>query len=142
MSTPTLVKGFYERLWNAGDEFAMPELLSPEFRFRGSLGAQLKGHAAFWEYVCGLRTALAHYHCEILECVSEASHAFAKMRFSGIHVGVFRGRPPSGLPVHWEGAALFRFEAGRIHDLWVLGDLVGLDALLTSNAHSRPAGPA
>jgi predicted ester cyclase len=138
MSIPALVNSFYERLWNAGDEAAMRELLSAQFSFRGSLGAELKGHAAFWDYVCAVRSALAHYRCDILECVSEGQHAFAKMRFSGIHVGVFRGYRPSGRQVHWEGAALFRFEAAQIRALWVLGDLVGLDALLRSNAESQP----
>ena len=111
----------------------MSELLSAEFSFRGSLGTQLKGHAAFWEYVCSVRTALAHYRCEILDCVSEGSQAFAKMRFSGVHMGAFRGYRSSGRLVHWEGAALFRFEASRIRELWVLGDLVRLDAVLKSN---------
>jgi predicted ester cyclase len=134
MSTPPLVIDFYRRIWNSSDFSAVPELLSEEFSFRGSLGAELKGHAPFWEYVCGVRTALAHYRCDILECVSEGQRAFAKMRFSGIHVGDLRGHRPSGLPVHWEAAALFRFEGGRIRELWVLGDLVGLDALLKSNA--------
>jgi predicted ester cyclase len=139
MSIPPLVTSFYERLWNAGDEAGVPELLAAEFSFRGSLGADLKGHAAFWEYVCGVRTALAHYRCDVLECVSEGQQAFARMRFSGIHLGVFRGHRPTGRPVHWEGAALFRFEAERIRELWVLGDLVSLDALLRSNAESQPA---
>jgi len=31
-----------------------------------------------------------------------------------------------------------RFEAERIRELWVLGDLVGLDAWLKSNAESQP----
>jgi hypothetical protein len=47
---------------------------------------------------------------------------------------VFRGYRPPGRPICWEGAALFRFEAERIRELWVLGDLVGLDALLKSNS--------
>jgi predicted ester cyclase len=134
MSIPPLVTSFYDRLWNAGDEAAVPDLLALDFSFRGSLGAELKGHAAFWDYVCGVRTALAHYRCDILECVSEGHQAFAKMRFSGTHVSVFRGHRPTGLPIRWEGAALFHFEAGRIRELWVLGDLAGLDALLKSNA--------
>jgi predicted ester cyclase len=142
MSNPPLVASFYERIWNAGDGTAVPELLSSQFSFRGSLGMQLTGHAAFWEYVCGIRAALAHYHCEILECVAEGQQAFAKMRFSGIHVGAFRGYRPSGRAVHWEGAALFRFDAGRIRELWVLGDLVGLDALLESNAQPGPSRDA
>lgn len=138
VSTPPLVASCYERLWHAGDEGAVPELLSAEFSFRGSRGAELKGHPAFWEYICGFRTALAHYRCEILECVPEGQQAFAKMRFSSIHLGAFRGHRPSGRPVHWQGAALLRFEAERICELWVLGNLVGLDAWLKSNAQSQP----
>ena len=139
MSVPSLVTSFYDRLWNIGYETAMRQLMSTEFSFRGSLGAELKGHAAFWEYVCGVRTALANYRCDILDCVSEGQRAFAKMQFSGTHVGAFRGYRPSGLQVSWQGAALFRFEAGRIRELWVLGDLVGLDAVLKANSGLQPA---
>jgi hypothetical protein len=52
---------------------------------------------------------------------SEGQRGFAEMRFSGIHVSVFGGYQPSRRPIHWEGAALFRFEAERIRELWVLG---------------------
>jgi predicted ester cyclase len=139
MSIPPLVTAFYERLWNAGEEAVMPELLAAEFWFRGSLGGECRGHAAFWNYVNAVRTALADYRCEILDCVSEDAQAFARMRFSGMHTGMFRGFHPTGLGVRWEGAALFTFEAARIRNLWVLGDLAGLDALLRANAgHSRP----
>ncbi len=79
VSTPPLVASCGERLWHAGDAAAVPELRAAEFSFRGSHGAQLKGHAAFREYVCGFRTALAHHRCEILECLSEGQQAFAKM---------------------------------------------------------------
>jgi predicted ester cyclase len=137
MSNHPLVVDFYSRIWNSGDESAVSGLLSAELSFRGSLGAELIGHAPFWKYVCGVRTALADYYCDILDCVSEGQNAFAKMRFSGIHVGDFRGYRPSGLPVHWEGAALFSFEDGRIRELWVLGDLIGLDAMLKSNAQQE-----
>jgi predicted ester cyclase len=134
MTTPTLVSDFYHRIWNSGDIEALPDILAADFSFRGSLGTQVKGHALFWEYVCGIRASLRDYHCGILDCVSEGDQAFARMKFSGIHVGDFRGYRPTRLPVHWIGAALFRFENKRISDLWVLGDLAGLDALLKSNA--------
>jgi predicted ester cyclase len=138
MTIPTLVSDFYERIWNAGDRSAVDDLLSEGFVFRGSLGADMKGHARFWDYVCAVRSAMAGYRCDILECVCEDQRAFAKMRFSGMHVGDFRGHRPSGLPVCWHGAALFRFEQGRIGELWVLGDLAGLDAMLALNASDRP----
>ena len=134
MTTPNLVRDFYERIWNAGSQSAVGEILSDNFVFRGSLGAEMKGSARFWDYVCGVRSALDHYRCDILECVSEGPLAFARMRFGGMHVGEFRGYRPSGLPVQWDGAALFRMEDERIGELWVLGDLAGLDAMLSSNA--------
>jgi predicted ester cyclase len=59
------------------------------------------------------------------------------MRFSGLHTGEFRGYSPTGLPVGWLGAALFRFEEDAIAELWVLGDLAGLDEILKTNQERR-----
>ena len=134
MSTPRLVDAFYARIWNIGDLTAIPELIAPDFRFRGSLGNELRGHAAFEQYVRSVRTPLANYRCDILDCVAEGNRAFAQMRFSGQHVGPFRNFAPTGKPVHWMGAALFTFDQDRITELWVLGDLLSLDALLKSQA--------
>lgn len=134
MDIPPLVQAFYARIWNAGDLSAANELLGEGFSFRGSLGPELLGRKAFIEYVQSVRTALANYHCEIQDCVAENDKAFAKMRFSGIHVAPFRGFEPTRKPVYWQGAALFRFENQSIAGLWVLGDLAGLDALLAQNA--------
>jgi steroid delta-isomerase-like uncharacterized protein len=136
MSTPPLVEAFYSRIWNRGDLAATSELLAKDFCFRGSLGADLRGADAFKDYVREVRGALADYRCEILDCVTEDGRAFAKMRFSGIHVAPFRGYQPTGKTVHWVGAALFLFSGNLIADLWVLGDLVGLDAVLHTNAKS------
>lgn len=139
MSTPRLVKAFYERIWNAGDIQAAAELLDENFVFRGSLGSQTTGRQEFLNYVRSIRDALSDYHCEILECVTEGVRAFARMRFTGVHTGQFRHFAPTDLPVRWDGAALFRFEAKRIGALWVLGDLAALDRLLKGNERSRAA---
>ena len=133
MSTPQLIEAFYARIWNTGDLDAVPELLRDDFLFRGSLGMETKGRAAFANYVRSVRHALADYRCEILACVSEGDQSFAKMRFSGRHIALFRGFPPTGKPVRWLGAAWFRCEGGAIAELWVLGDLAGLDAVLRTN---------
>lgn len=137
MSTPKLVRAFYERIWNKGDIAATTELLAPDFLFRGSLGKEMKGVAEFQSYVRSVREVLAEYNCEILSCVAEGDQAFAKMRFSGRHVAAFRGYPATGQTVEWLGAALFRFKDSLITDVWVLGDLAGLDTLLGKQAGGR-----
>jgi hypothetical protein len=58
MSTPALVEGFYEHIWNRGDLDAASGLLANDFRFRGSLGTEMVGHDAFKEYVGSVRGAL------------------------------------------------------------------------------------
>jgi steroid delta-isomerase-like uncharacterized protein len=134
MSTPALVQAFYERIWNAGDLSASNDLLAEAFLFRGSLGVEHRGRDAFNDYVRSIRTALSNYLCDILDCVAEEDRAFAKMRFSGLHVADFRGFAPTGKPLQWHGAALFRFDKNHIVELWVLGDLAGLDSMLHANA--------
>jgi len=137
MSTPELVQQFYARIWNAGDLSAASDLLAADFEFRGSLGTEVGGHNAFKDYVRSVRDSLSDYRCEILACVAEGERAFAKMRFSGRHAASFRGYAPTGRRVQWLGAALFRFEGDRIAEVWVLGDLAGLDALLEESRLAR-----
>jgi predicted ester cyclase len=136
-NTSEFVREFYERIWNAGDPDAPAELLAPDFAFRGSLGPEMRGRQEFCEYVNSVRSALDRYRCDILDCVTEGEKSFAKMRFSGVHVGSFRGYAPTGKSVQWLGAALFRIQGQVISELWVLGDLISLEADLKKNAESR-----
>ncbi len=127
MDIRELVTSFYAEIWNRGDLSFVPVLLREDFTFRGSLGAERRGHAGFIEYVTTVRGALADYRCDILDLVAEGRRAFARMRFSGVHVGELLGYAPTGKRVEWMGAALFTAgEDGRLADLWVLGDVSAL----------------
>jgi len=129
----TLIASFYADLWNRGDATRVPALLREDFTFRGSLGAERKGHAGFLAYVASVRGALRDYRCDVLDVVAEDRRAFARVRFSGIHVGELLGYAPTGRRVEWMGAALFQAdEEGRVADLWVLGDVQALQSQLQS----------
>jgi predicted ester cyclase/ribosomal protein S18 acetylase RimI-like enzyme len=121
-----LVRRFYRDVWDAHDRDAIPDLLTDDFRFRGSLGRESVGIEAFAEYVDSVHESLGEYHCEIEELVSEGDRSFARMTFSGIHRGTLLGHPPTGKRVAWRGAALFRARGERLESLWVLGDLDSL----------------
>ena len=124
------VRKFYEVIWNKHNKDAVPEILHPSFKFRGSLGSEKQGHAGFIEYLDMVHAALADYRCEIMELISEESKVFAKMQFSGLHHGKFMGYNPTGRRLVWDGAALFNFQNGKVVSLWVLGDLEALHAQL------------
>lgn len=134
MSVRELVESFYEDLWNRQDRSRLDHILAPGFRFRGSLGLEKNGPDEFWEYVEYVVGPLGDYRCDIREIVVEGDRAFAKMWFSGLHRGEMLGIPPSNRRIGWAGAALFRSDGARLVELWVLGDLVGLEASLKGTA--------
>lgn len=127
------VQRFYEVLWNAHDLDAIPSVLHDDFTFRGSLGDERRGRKGFTEYVDMVHAALGDYRCTIEVLVEERDKVFAKMDFGGLHRGPFMGYEPSGKRVHWTGCALFTFRGEKVSDLWVLGDLKGLEEQLKRN---------
>ena len=136
MTPRRLVTRFYEEVWNRASTVAIPELFHADCVFRGSLGAERRGHEGLSAYVREVTGALGGYRCDIEALVVEDERAFAKMRFSGRHTGEFLGFPPTGREVSWAGAALFECDASRIRSLWVLGDLEGLRSQLDAQAAS------
>ena len=130
------VRRFYEVLWNAHDKAAIPTVLHQDCTFRGSLGQEKKGHQGFAEYVDTVHHALGEYRCTIEDLVVERTKVFTKMSFSGLHRDDFMGFRPTGKRVTWKGCALFSFDGELIADVWVLGDLKGLEEQLKENADS------
>ena len=123
-ATPTeLVERFYNDVWNRADESIAREILDPDFRFRGSLGPEKRGQDGFIDYMRGVHAALGDYTCIIEDIVATGDRVAARMTFGGIHRGAYFGVAPTGREIEWAGAAFFRMKAGRIAELWVLGDI-------------------
>jgi predicted ester cyclase len=130
----SVVQEFYDEVWNKRDKSLIPNILHSDFTFRGSLGHSKSGHKEFGEYVDFVHLALGEYRCDILDLIVEGDKAFARMRFSGTHQGIFFGHKPIGKYIEWAGAARFTFREQLVADLWVLGDVHGLIQLLERNA--------
>jgi len=134
MNPQDKIKLFYDEIWNRYDKSKIPELLHEEVTFRGSLGETRQGHSGFAQYVDRVHTALGDYRCEIEEIIVQGEKAFARMKFSGIHRAELMGCAATNKRVEWAGAAVFTFKAGKLVDLWVLGDLHSLLQQLRGSA--------
>ena len=118
-----LVERFYYVVWNRADETEARKILSPDFRFRASLGPELRGPGGFIAYLRSVRAALPDFVCTIEEVIETDDRAAARMSFHGTHRAKFFGVEPTGRDIRWAGAAFFTVAGGQITELWVLGDV-------------------
>ena len=121
-----LVERFYRDMWNRFDKSLIPELLTSNVEFRGSLGQTKRGHTEFSEYVDFILTAFPDFHNEVEDVVTEGNRSFARLLYSGTHQAELFGVAPTGRRVQYAGAALFQFQGNQIASVWVLGDIYGL----------------
>lgn len=128
----TLMRRFYDDMWNRFEVAALDDLVTDEVRFRGSLGDELVGRAALAGYVRAVQTAFPDFHNEVVDLVVDGDRLAVRLRYTGTHRGEVLGVPATGRRVGYDGAAFFVVAEGRIASVWVLGDRVGLLDQLTA----------
>jgi steroid delta-isomerase-like uncharacterized protein len=117
------VRKFYEAIWNNADKTVIPDLLTEDFLFRGSLGLMQRGHHGFANYMDQVRNAIGEYRCEIVDMVAEEDKVFTRMLYSGVHRGELFGYAPTLGRIKWDGVAIFTFHDEKITELWILWDV-------------------
>ena len=120
----TLVRRFYDDLWNRFDAALIPILLTEDVTVRGALGRHAAGHAAFADYLALVRGAFPDFEQRVdaVEVDAVGGSAFVRVRCRGTHRGALSGLPATGRRITYEGAARFETRDGRIADIWLLGD--------------------
>jgi steroid delta-isomerase-like uncharacterized protein len=121
-----LVRRYYEEMWNRWDLSLADELIGEGLSFRGSLGVAVQGREGFKDYMGAVRRAFPDFQNRIEELVAEGDKVVARLTYTGTHHGALFGIGPTGKRVTYAGVAVFRIEAGRITEGFVLGDVHGL----------------
>ena len=73
-----------------------------------------------------LRTAGGDWRLTVEEPVAEGDQVVELWTFHGTQQGEFYGLPPSGRPVTYSGARIFRLSAGKIVEIWDVWDRLWL----------------
>lgn len=66
------------------------------------------------------------FRAAVEDVVSEGDRVAVRLTFSGRHVGVWHGIQPSGAEIEFTAMMFFRFENGRIVEIWEEYDEAGL----------------
>lgn len=120
------IRRYYDEMWNQWNFALGDELLAEDICFRGSLGAEMRGRAAFRRYMQRVRSAFPDFHNAIEQLVAEGDQVVARLKYTGTHRGEIFGMQRSGKAISYAGAAFFRLSDGRVAEGWVLGDLANL----------------
>jgi predicted ester cyclase len=122
----SLVRRYYEKLWNTWDLGVADEMIAPDIAFRGSLGLTTRGLEGFKQYAATVRAAFPDFHNTIEDLIAEGDTVVARLIYSGTHRGPLFGIAPTGKQVTYAGVAIFRITGSKIVDGWVMGDTLGL----------------
>jgi steroid delta-isomerase-like uncharacterized protein len=126
-----LVLRYYTELWNRWDLGAAQEILSLDFRFRGSLGQVTRGVGPFLEYVGTVRRAFPDFFNAVEDVIERPGKVVARLTYTGTHRGLLFGIPPTQKSISYAGVAIFRTGRGRLTEGWVVADrLMLLEQLL------------
>jgi steroid delta-isomerase-like uncharacterized protein len=118
----SIIRRYYDELWNSWNLDLADELISADVSFRGSLGIVVQGRASFCDYVRFVRRAFPDFHNAIEELVAEGDKVVGRLTYTGTHLGELFGISATGRQVTYPGVAIYRIADGRIVNGWVLGD--------------------
>lgn len=138
-----LILRYYHEMWNKWNFALTHGLIAKEISFRGSLGPEMRGRAAFCDYMRCVQAAFPDFHNEVQEMIAEGDRVVARLMYTGTHRGEIFGVAATGKTVSYAGAAFFRIENSQVVQGWVLGDVAGLvEQLRNSSTKSADGGEA
>ena len=115
-----------EDVWSKGDMAAADVVLSPEFVNHNPAFGQAPSRDGYKQTVAQFRAAFPDLHMNVEDVLAEGDKVVLRFRVTGTQDGPFGVFPPTGRAVDFTGTATLRVRDGRIVELWVNGDLLGL----------------
>ncbi len=117
----------FTELFSTGDEALADEILSPEVVFHGTSGdGELRGVDAMKGFVAGYRRAFPDARSTVEDQVAQGDTVVTRWRARGTHRGQLGPIAATDRPFEIDGVTIERIEDGRIAEVWVARDELGL----------------
>ena len=109
----TVVRQFYEALWNPWNLDLYDKLVAPDAVFHAAL-SEVHGKAEFIETFDAFRRGFPDLDNQVQQVVGAGDYVTAVLRYVGTHEGTFAGIEATGKRVVFGGVNLFRVVDARI----------------------------
>ena len=123
-----LARRYFERLLSKGDLAIADEIIAEDVAFRGPnyWGEVLHGRPAFVQFIAMLRTAFPDLDFTIVEELAEGDKVATSFRMRGTHRAEWMGLPATGKQMDLAGVDIFHVADGKIKEIAVYYDTLGL----------------
>ena len=119
-----VVRRFYEEMCNGRRNDIAPELFTADYVLHDPQVPARPGPDGMAEVVTVYQEG-AEGHWEIEELFSAGDRVVVRWTGTGTHTGEVNGIPPTGKDVRVDAISIFRFDGGRIAEMWEVWDTLG-----------------
>lgn len=120
-----LVVAMIEEGWNLGDVEVFSSTIAEDVLFHYAGSPREMSREEMAATVLRWREAFPDLEMKIEALIQERNLVAARLEFSGTHEGSWRGASPTGREVTMALMMFFRFENGRLVELWESDDQLG-----------------
>lgn len=117
-----LLRKLIDVIWNARALDRLPEVFTEHAAIHYG-PHDLKGYSQIADDFMGpLQAAFPDLHHTIEDLFVIGDRGCMRYHGTGTHQGAYDGHAPTRRPLAYDGIAIFRFEAGRIAEIWSYSD--------------------
>jgi steroid delta-isomerase-like uncharacterized protein len=126
-----------EHLFNRGDLTVADDRFAEDILLHSPATERpVQGRAAVVDFIVKLRVAFPDLHMAVEDLIAASDRIVTRCTTTGTHLGDYFGVPPTGHRVEITEVQIFRIEDTRIHELWLVFDVLGV----LQQLHMIPAG--
>lgn len=121
-----VVRRVFEEIWNQGNLARIDELFDPDYVRHNAPADAPPGPEGEKRHRAAFRQALPDLFITADDVVAAQDKVVVRYTWRGTYQGTWPGIPGTGTRVTVSGIAIHRLVAGRITELWVVADELGL----------------
>jgi predicted ester cyclase len=105
-------------------------------------GGEQKGLAAFEKSIRSTQAMFPNPHFTLEDIVSHGDEAAVRWSMATTHSATVAGMPPTGKPLTQRAIGIYRIEGGKIAEVWLEVDRLGMLQQLGVTIPGMPGPPA
>ena len=138
-----LIRRFYEEVWGKGDPHVSDEVFHDDYvRHDLRSSAAEPGPAGQTKIALDFRRAVPDLDWQVDLIIGDSDFVVGRWTGTGTQTGPWGPIAPTGRPISFSGVNIFRFEGGKVAEIWNhrddLGLMTQLGAVTVNAGPSRP----